>query len=385
MAKIWFQSLKSGQYTDAGFRDDEASKALGSRRTSSASLEPIADQLPSNIVLEVVGTRPPADFFQTAYMHASERLVEILKSYKTDAEYKEIEVRWGKGRTNSSRYWIVHVVGERNCIDFEHSKLTLKDPPGPTPIARHVSELVLLPGSTGDVHLFRVGECYGPLIHCVSDELADRIQSSGITGCCFLDPINYSKKYEFCDDPPKRSANQKASQLKSAMSRMVRPTTGAQSATGPMKVTASEIAELEQKLKLKLPVVYVSFLQNYPRSLDEVRLMYQGKPSSFGEVGLVFDSAEPILRENFNVRLDDGTIWTDDDGPWPMQYLCIGKDGGGNYRTIDLESTAGEVFFYDHETGSFELKHASLEEFAGSMVKYAADFNRSVSNDLNGN
>lgn len=139
-------------------------------------------------------------------------------------------------------------------------------------------------------------------------------------------------------------------------------------------IRPAEIARLEQRLQITLPDHYRQFLLNYPSILIETRTELGWKTESVSDRQLRFSLSE-LAYYNEDVR-KQGTPWTEHDGPWPEQFFVIGDDQCGNYWMIDLNSSGREVYFYDHELGTFSVVHRSVEVFARHLVRETRHWNR---------
>ncbi|VTR95742.1 : SMI1_KNR4 [Gemmata massiliana] len=110
----------------------------------------------------------------------------------------------------------------------------------------------------------------------------------------------------------------------------------------------SDITRIEQELSVRLPAPYRQFL------LDEADNVARLKETSDRIIRL-YTTAEKIIAENVDLRADPDLQPTNgDQDPWPLKYLIIGGDGGGDYWCVDLSSTEDIVWQFDHEAyGAF--------------------------------
>lgn len=135
----------------------------------------------------------------------------------------------------------------------------------------------------------------------------------------------------------------------------------------------SDVARIEERLKLTLPSAYRRFLLNYPSILIETKADLRWCHESLSDRKLRFNIDE-LIYFNEDVRVP-GTPWTEDDGPWPDHYFVIGDDQTGNYWVIDVSSSDEAVLFYDHEIGTFTVEHKTLEAFADHLVRSTIKWN----------
>src|SRR3712207_6735134 len=131
-------------------------------------------------------------------------------------------------------------------------------------------------------------------------------------------------------------------------------------------VNDTELDGIEERLGVKLPGHYRAFVRDYPAALREARYEYNGRSAA---ESFLFDDPEPIVEHNRDVR-EPGLLITDSEtGPWPDEYLIIGKDVGGNYWCVTLTGPSKAVWFFDHEEGVFRRESKSLEEHAGYALQ----------------
>jgi hypothetical protein len=114
---------------------------------------------------------------------------------------------------------------------------------------------------------------------------------------------------------------------------------------GSRPVSAGDIVALEHALGLKLPGQYREFLLQYNAATPETNVFDIPGGSNQSAVNK-FIPIEGLLSERKNV---DGVA---------CRFLAVAWAEGGNYVCLDLDS-GGEVFFWDHERPSDELRLAT--------------------------
>jgi len=116
-------------------------------------------------------------------------------------------------------------------------------------------------------------------------------------------------------------------------------------------MTNEELMKVEGALGIRLP-----------RDLRRLYLDYTFNATSWaGELAMP-DDPETLIRLN---RAD--TLLKSLNVANPPGYLCIGTDGGEISYYASLVGDATEVFAADLESGKFELKWASLEEWVADL------------------
>jgi hypothetical protein len=139
-------------------------------------------------------------------------------------------------------------------------------------------------------------------------------------------------------------------------------------------VVEADLVRLEKRLKLRLPQAYRQFLLNYPSILIETKTDLGWCHESLSDRKLRFNIDE-LIYYNESVRAP-GTPWMDDDGPWPDTYFVIGDDQCGNYWVIDVTSAGEAVYFYDHDSGRFQVEHKTIRAFADHLVRSTEKWNK---------
>ena len=68
-----------------------------------------------------------------------------------------------------------------------------------------------------------------------------------------------------------------------------------------------------------------------------------------------FTTAKAIIDANKDIRADPSIQPTNGDRePWPLKYLIVGDDGGGDYWCVDLKAKKEAIWLFDSEAqGTF--------------------------------
>jgi hypothetical protein len=121
---------------------------------------------------------------------------------------------------------------------------------------------------------------------------------------------------------------------------------------GANAMTERDVARIERALDVKLPVHYVRFLIDHGAAV--------AKAKRAGGFVPYFTTAKEIIDANQELRANPSLRVTNQDTvPWPLKYLIVGTDGGGNDWCVDLKSKREVIWFFDHESyGTF--RHADI-------------------------
>jgi hypothetical protein len=128
-------------------------------------------------------------------------------------------------------------------------------------------------------------------------------------------------------------------------------------------MTERDLARIEKTLGVKLPDHYRRFLIDHGTALAKAR-KERGVP--------LFATAKEIIAANKELRKNPSLRDTNQDTePWPLKYLIVGSDGGGDDWCVDLSSHDEVVWFFDSEAyGTF--RHAEPATWAAYLAPQAA-------------
>src|SRR4051812_29913339 len=115
-------------------------------------------------------------------------------------------------------------------------------------------------------------------------------------------------------------------------------------------MTERDVAQVEKVLGVKLPIHYRRFLTEHGAAV--------AKTKRAGGFVPFFTTAKEIINANQELRANPSLQLTNrDTEPWPLKYLIVGTDGGGDEWCVDLKSKREVIWFFDHEAyGTF--RHA---------------------------
>ena len=130
--------------------------------------------------------------------------------------------------------------------------------------------------------------------------------------------------------------------------------------------------EEDEISNIDLPEWYKNFMSAYPPELA-VEFFDLGWEKEYISKRQLLSEWPAVLELNLDLRSSDGTQWHNG-GPWPEPYLAIGDDRCGNYWCIKLGAEDKTIYFYDHDTGDFEVEHDSIRGFILEILSQAAEF-----------
>ncbi|HSQ54217.1 MAG TPA: SMI1/KNR4 family protein [Gemmata sp.] len=112
-------------------------------------------------------------------------------------------------------------------------------------------------------------------------------------------------------------------------------------------MTERDLARVEQKLGVKLPAHYRKFLLEH--GVEIARAKRKGGFVPF------FTTAKEIIDANAELRANPALRDTNEDTePWPLKYLIVGTNGGGDDWCVDLSNRRETIWFFDSEAhGTF--------------------------------
>ncbi len=122
-----------------------------------------------------------------------------------------------------------------------------------------------------------------------------------------------------------------------------------------------ELAAIEERLGVRFPQPYRdSLLKGVQIDDDDPEPYFHQDPTE-------------ILITNLELRMSPGSgIFAG--AAWPSNYICIGKDGCGNYYSIPTSDLQCAVWFFDHEANTFETISANLDGYFAYLTDLSKKF-----------
>jgi hypothetical protein len=107
-------------------------------------------------------------------------------------------------------------------------------------------------------------------------------------------------------------------------------------------VTERDVARVEKQLGVQLPAHYRRFLRDHGTAVARARRRGVFVP--------FFTAAKEIIDANKTLRANPSLRDTNrDTEPWPLKYLIVGTDGGGNDWCVDLTDEREVIWLFDSE------------------------------------
>jgi hypothetical protein len=115
-------------------------------------------------------------------------------------------------------------------------------------------------------------------------------------------------------------------------------------------VTERDVKRVEKQLGLEVPAHYRHFLIEYGAQVAKAKRKDIFVP--------FFTTAKEIIDANKDLRADPSFRDTNHDTePWPLKYLIVGTNGGGDDWCVDLTDDREVIWLFDSEAyGTF--RHA---------------------------
>ncbi len=122
-------------------------------------------------------------------------------------------------------------------------------------------------------------------------------------------------------------------------------------------MTERDLARVEKALAVRLPDHYRRFLLEHATTVARLKRRSD-------RLVPFFTTAKELLDANRDLRADPHLQEVHDDtAPWPLKYLIVGTDGGGDYWCVDLNSPREAIWHFDHEAGG-RFRRASSSTWA---------------------
>lgn len=191
VTKIWVQAKGAEERTEARFLnnpDEHLDVYIGV-----IGPESLMGRFPSTSIEIVSSDHPLADYFEFATMFIiSDRLKSVFDEFNVGCEYFQLHVMRDGVELVERKYYFAHILEFIDAFDLENGKYTFWKSPE---FADHIKTIKKLRIDESKAHnhdLFRLNKC-SPVIFCVSDRLANRIEELKLTGMRFVEP----KKWRF--------------------------------------------------------------------------------------------------------------------------------------------------------------------------------------------
>ena len=175
---VWKADFENEQtYTRAAI---ENPKSLSGKKLTSGL--PLSGQLPE-LRMEVVTEHPPADYFSAGPLFlVSARMRDLPESMLANSEFHPVVLLRRGQELKPGGYYFANLLDKVDCLDRNKSKYKLDGE-----FIDKIEKLVIDDAKTNSKPLFRLANSYD-VITLVSQELADAIISSGMTGVKFIPP-----------------------------------------------------------------------------------------------------------------------------------------------------------------------------------------------------
>jgi hypothetical protein len=124
-------------------------------------------------------------------------------------------------------------------------------------------------------------------------------------------------------------------------------------------VTERDVARVEKQLGVQLPGHYRHFLIHHGAAIAKARRNEIFVP--------FFTTAKEIIDANKDLRVNPSLRDTNHDTePWPLKYLIVGTNGGGDDWCVDLTDEREVIWLFESEAyGTF--RHAEPSTWAGYL------------------
>jgi hypothetical protein len=161
----------------------ENPKSLAGKKLTSGL--PLAGQLPE-LRMELTKKYPPADYFHAGPIFiVSERMRVLLESKQANIEFHSITLLRAGQEINAGRYFFANLLEKVDCIDRDKSEYKLD-----ADFIDKIEKLVIDDTKANSKPLIRLAKTYD-VITLASQELADAVVASGMTGIKFISPQDW--------------------------------------------------------------------------------------------------------------------------------------------------------------------------------------------------
>jgi hypothetical protein len=191
MTKIWKTSRHEETITQAVIVSNSTDwqfgfdKDLGVPRTFKGE-----SGRPATIVL-IEPDHPPDDFVSIDMFVVSERLKHLFEQFAVHAEFLDIRVITGTEEYTDRKFYCCDILDGVDCFDHSRGECTFHEAEGFTDHIDKIKKFAINEQIASQYHLFRIAKG-GEYIVCVSDDLANAILDSGLTGMRFVEPEEWS-------------------------------------------------------------------------------------------------------------------------------------------------------------------------------------------------
>ncbi len=191
MVKLWRQDARVERYTTAGF-SDESMEALDASGENYGGAAPLSDQFPK-LTIRIRTRHAPDDYFTVGILFvASEGIKRILEEFNVKAQYFQLDVIYRRKPYLKRRFFFVHLLDYVDCFDFDRSQYAMETKKGWPDRVKTIEMLAIDESKAAGYDLFILDKVRD-LVRCASDELAARVENSGMTGVEFVPPSMWGR------------------------------------------------------------------------------------------------------------------------------------------------------------------------------------------------
>ena len=109
---------------------------------------------------------------------------ERMKTFLTDHVERQ-DIHFVKVEIQKHDYWLLNIVGLRDCMDYERSQFTVYEKVNKPD---HITKLVIREDEVSELDIFRLLD--RPEVVFVTEPLKDRMEQQGFTGMRFFGGVN---------------------------------------------------------------------------------------------------------------------------------------------------------------------------------------------------
>jgi hypothetical protein len=188
----WIYSEDGSRYLDVWSSKDILSIKFGAKQS-------LKGVFPNDVTLDIFNPNKPTDIFYNGPMlFVSSKIVQIILKYSTELiELFPVRVRWNGYEYNETRFFLIKVMDEVDCIDKGQSEYIIDkydEEDDSTAFMSEINKLVIHPIDENIHKVFFINSIFGvPLKLAVSDDIAQEMLSQECSGCELIDISSYRK------------------------------------------------------------------------------------------------------------------------------------------------------------------------------------------------
>ena len=137
-------------------------------------------------------------------------------------------------------------------------------------------------------------------------------------------------------------------------------------------MTAGDLREIESALGVTIPGEFRAFLLEHGDELDAAR-------KTLADQVVLGTRPAAVIKLNRGLRKQGVVLGDDrDPSPWPLEYLALTDNGGGDYECVKLTEAGGAIHRFLSESSRFERLFPSPTAYLADLRERVAKHHKAI-------